>query len=113
MYVFGPGHNSFTVSPLGQYDILVYHGRDYEFIDGDPLNDPNRHTRVQAIDWTAEGTPVFGPPVRDVTRDRGQNRLQPSHLEGQRPGVRLVEDQQVRRFEQCARQQHAAFHPTG
>jgi GH43 family beta-xylosidase len=61
--VYGPGHNSFTVSPDGAYDILVYHGRDYEKISGDPLRDPNRHTRVQQLHWNADGTPNFGEPV--------------------------------------------------
>jgi GH43 family beta-xylosidase len=61
--VYGPGHNSFTVSPDGAYDILVYHGRDYEEIEGDPLNDPNRHTRVQQLHWNADGTPDFREPV--------------------------------------------------
>jgi GH43 family beta-xylosidase len=61
--VYGPGHNSFTVSPDGSDDILVYHGRDYEDISGDPLNDPNRHTRVQQLHWNADGTPNFGEPA--------------------------------------------------
>ena len=61
--VYGPGHNSFTVSPDGSYDILVYHGRDYRDIAGDPLDDPNRHTRVQQLHWNVDGTPNFGEPV--------------------------------------------------
>ena len=61
--VYGPGHNTFTVSPDGATDILVYHGRDYERITGDPLNDPNRHARVQLLRWNADGTPNFGEPV--------------------------------------------------
>jgi GH43 family beta-xylosidase len=61
--VYGPGHNSFTVSADGAYDILVYHGRDYEKITGDPLDDPNRHTRVQQLYWNDDGTPDFGEPV--------------------------------------------------
>ncbi|WP_225206481.1 glycoside hydrolase family 43 protein [Novosphingobium huizhouense] len=60
--VFGPGHNSFTVDEQGR-DILVYHGRDYEHIDGDPLFDPNRHTRVQRLYYKPDGTPDFGVPV--------------------------------------------------
>lgn len=60
--VYGPGHNSFTVDELGR-DILVYHGRDYEAIEGDPLFDPNRHTRVQRLYYKADGTPDFGVPV--------------------------------------------------
>lgn len=60
--VFGPGHNSFTVDEQGR-DVLVYHGRDYEEIKGDPLFDPNRHTRVQLIHYRADGTPDFGEPA--------------------------------------------------
>lgn len=61
--VFGPGHNSFTVSRDGRYDILVYHGRDYKEIEGEPLRDPNRHTRVQVLHWKEDGSPLFGSPV--------------------------------------------------
>jgi GH43 family beta-xylosidase len=60
--VYGPGHNSFTVDERGR-DILVYHGRDYRDIVGDPLYDPNRHTRVQRLYWNDDGTPAFGIPV--------------------------------------------------
>jgi GH43 family beta-xylosidase len=60
--VWGPGHNSFTVDEKGR-DMLVYHGRDYETITGDPLFDPNRHTRVQPFGYTADGVPHFGEPV--------------------------------------------------
>jgi GH43 family beta-xylosidase len=60
---WGPGHNSFTVSEDGQSDILVYHDRGYRDIKGDPLNDPNRRTRVQKLYWKADGTPDFGVPV--------------------------------------------------
>ncbi len=60
--VWGPGHNSFTVDEKGR-DVIVYHARDYREIQGDPLNDPNRHTRVQPIHWRADGTPDFGEPV--------------------------------------------------
>jgi GH43 family beta-xylosidase len=61
--VFGPGHNQFTTSPAGSIDLLVYHGRDYRDIKGDPLDDPNRHTRIQPFTWNADGTPNFGAPV--------------------------------------------------
>jgi GH43 family beta-xylosidase len=60
--IFGPGHNSFTVDESGR-DMLVFHARDYEAIKGDPLFDPNRHTRVQPIRYDSEGRPVFDPPV--------------------------------------------------
>ncbi|MEU3644655.1 family 43 glycosylhydrolase [Lentzea sp. NPDC034063] len=58
---YGPGHNSFTT--VGSTDVLVYHARDYRDITGDPLFDPNRHTRVQRLHWNADGTPSFGVPV--------------------------------------------------
>ncbi|MFE0674867.1 family 43 glycosylhydrolase [Streptomyces sp. NPDC058867] len=62
---YGPGHNQFTVSEDGRSDILVYHDRGYKDISGDPLNDPNRRTRVQKLYWKADGTPDFGIPVAD------------------------------------------------
>ena len=62
--VYGPGHNSFVVDEHGR-DLIVYHGRDYREIDGDPLYDPNRHTRVQPIRYREDGTPDFGIPVRN------------------------------------------------
>jgi GH43 family beta-xylosidase len=62
---WGPGHNSFTTTPDGRTDILVYHARNYRDIAGDPLHDPNRHTRAQAIRWRPDGTPDFGEPVAD------------------------------------------------
>jgi GH43 family beta-xylosidase len=60
---YGPGHNSFTVAEDGVTDVLVYHARDYREISGDPLYDPNRHTRVQKLYWHSDGTPLFGVPV--------------------------------------------------
>lgn len=68
---YGPGHNSFTTTPDGKTDVLVYHARNYRDIAGDPLNDPNRHTRAQVIRWRADGSPDFGVPVADrVARNR-------------------------------------------
>lgn len=62
---YGPGHNSFTVSEDGQDDVLIYHARNYKEITGDPLYDPNRHTRAQVFTWNEDGTPNFGIPVKD------------------------------------------------
>lgn len=56
--VFGPGHNSFTTLPDGR-DVLVYHARDYRDIAGDPLNNPDRHTRASIINWNPDGNPSF------------------------------------------------------
>ncbi|MFE2457356.1 glycoside hydrolase family 43 protein [Streptomyces sp. NPDC059402] len=67
---YGPGHNCFTVAQDGRTDVLVYHARQYKEIDGDPLDDPNRHTRVQKLGWKADGTPEFGVPVADSVRGR-------------------------------------------
>jgi hypothetical protein len=36
---------------------------NYRDITGDPLYDPNRHTRVQRLYWNDDGTPSFGVPV--------------------------------------------------
>ena len=66
--VFGPGHNSFTTTPDGNTDLLVYHARSYRDIPGDPLHDPNRHTRVQPLGWKPDGTPDFGQPAPDSLR---------------------------------------------
>lgn len=63
--VYGPGHHSFTVAEDGSTDLIVYHARSYRNIIGDPLRDPNRHTRVQAINWRPDGTPDFGVPRPD------------------------------------------------
>lgn len=62
---YGPGHNSFTKDSNGN-DILVYHARNYTEIIGDPLYDPNRHTRIKVIKWTDNGMPDFGIPLKDT-----------------------------------------------
>lgn len=62
---YGPGHNCFTTSPDGKTDILVYHSRNYEKIQGEPLRNPDRATRAQPFHWNADGTPDFGVPVAD------------------------------------------------
>jgi GH43 family beta-xylosidase len=62
---FGPGHNSFTTTPDGKVDIIVYHARAYRDIIGDPLFNPDRATRAQVIQWSDTGMPLFGPPVED------------------------------------------------
>lgn len=56
--ILGPGHNSFTVSEDGKENIMIYHARQYDEIEGDPLYDPNRHTYRMKIQWNEKG-PVF------------------------------------------------------
>jgi GH43 family beta-xylosidase len=63
--IYGPGHHCFTVAEDGVTDLIVYHARSYKEIVGDPLRDPNRHTRVQAVKWREDGTPDFGIPRPD------------------------------------------------
>ena len=70
---YGPGHNSFTTTPDGKTDVLVYHARNFRDIKGDSLNDQNRQTRAQVIHWRKDGTPDFGVPVAD----RGQIAAKP------------------------------------
>lgn len=57
--IYGPGHNSFTVSEDGTKDIMIYHARRYEEIIGNPLYDPNRHAMMMEITWNDDGTPRF------------------------------------------------------
>ncbi|MFD6321803.1 family 43 glycosylhydrolase [Streptomyces sp. NPDC058442] len=69
---YGPGHSCFTVAEDGRTDVLVYHARQYKEIDGDPLHDPNRHTRIQTFGWRPDGTPDFGVPVADGATTGGR-----------------------------------------
>ncbi|WP_159982299.1 MULTISPECIES: family 43 glycosylhydrolase [unclassified Novosphingobium] len=82
--VYGPGHNSFTVDEKGN-PILVYHGRDYEAIEGDPLYNPDRHTRIQRLYFDAAGNPDFGVPV-------GNGPLPERFAPAVRRGVNLAHD---------------------
>lgn len=82
--VFGPGHNSFTVDEQGR-DVLVYHGRDYEAITGDPLFDPNRHTRMQRLYYKPDGSPDFGVPV-------GNGVLPERFVSARKPGLLLAHE---------------------
>lgn len=62
---FGPGHNSFTIAEDGRTDLLIYHARPEKNKSGDPLQNPNRHARVQPFTWGKDGLPIFGEPVKD------------------------------------------------
>ncbi|WP_123041981.1 glycoside hydrolase family 43 protein [Cohnella candidum] len=57
--LYGPGHNSFTVSEDGESDILVFHARTYKEIQGDPLYDPNRHTFFRPLSRFPDGAISF------------------------------------------------------
>ncbi len=62
---FGPGHNSFTVAEDGETDIMIYHARTYQEIEGHELSDPNRATRARPFHWTKSGFPDFRQAARD------------------------------------------------
>jgi len=59
--MYGPGHNSFSKDAEGR-DVLIYHARIYKEIEGDPLQDFNRHAWMQYFSWNESGFPVFGEP---------------------------------------------------
>ncbi|WP_100408103.1 glycoside hydrolase family 43 protein [Bacillus solitudinis] len=65
--LYGPGHNSFTVTEDGKEDVIVYHARDYKEIKGNPLDDPNRHMHAQIFKWDDNGFPVFGKPKKEIS----------------------------------------------
>lgn len=56
--VFGPGHNSFVKDEEGN-DICVFHARDFEKIEGNPLDDINRHAHLLKVVYDADGKPIF------------------------------------------------------
>lgn len=67
--VVGVGHASFTKSPDGAEDWIVYHAKTSTAPGWD------RVIRMQKFTWAADGTPNFGAPVasgRKITRPSGE-----------------------------------------
>lgn len=56
--VYGPGRATFTTSPDGKQDWMVYHAKDTN-----QFTYEGRTTRAQPFTWNADGTPHFGVPV--------------------------------------------------
>lgn len=56
--VHGVGHNTFTKSPDGTEDWIVYHVKRYKENGWD-----NRDCFIQKFTWNEDGTPNFGTPV--------------------------------------------------
>jgi GH43 family beta-xylosidase len=56
--VYTTGHNSFTKSPDGTEDWVVYHAKDMK-----TGGFKGRTARAQRFTWNADGTPNFGRPV--------------------------------------------------
>jgi GH43 family beta-xylosidase len=55
--VFGPGHASFTKSPDGTQDWIVYHAAKRRGAGWD------RDVRIQKFTWNPDGSPRFGTPI--------------------------------------------------
>jgi GH43 family beta-xylosidase len=55
--VFGPGHASFTTSPDGRENWIVYHAAKAKGSGWD------RDVRIQPFGWNRDGSPDFGQPV--------------------------------------------------
>lgn len=55
--LYGPGHHSFTKSPDGTEDWIVYHVAKYQGAGW------NREVRLQKFSWHADGTPNLGAPA--------------------------------------------------
>ncbi|ONI91919.1 hypothetical protein ALI22I_06535 [Saccharothrix sp. ALI-22-I] len=61
--VYGPGHNGFFTSPDGTETWVVYHANSSE----SQGCGRTRTTRIQKINWRADGTPDFGVPAATTT----------------------------------------------
>ncbi len=66
--VFGPGHASFTKSPDGSEDWIVYHAAKKRGSGWD------RNTRMQRFTWDVDGNPSFGYPVSEGVGMRGPSK---------------------------------------
>jgi GH43 family beta-xylosidase len=63
--IVGTGHASFTKSPDGTQDWIVYHAHGVPS-DADP--DPPRRILIQPFTYFANGTPNFGSPIPTTTK---------------------------------------------
>ena len=59
--VAGVGHASFTKSPDGSQDWIVYHAHK------DPTTFTGRDVRTQAFTWNPDNSPSFGQPINPAT----------------------------------------------
>jgi GH43 family beta-xylosidase len=59
--VYATGHNSFTQSPDGKEDWIIYHA-----LPAPGADVGLRATRMQKFDWNPDGTPDFGVPLSDT-----------------------------------------------
>ncbi|MFC6335107.1 family 43 glycosylhydrolase [Paenibacillus septentrionalis] len=61
--VYAPGHNSFTTSPDGTEDWLVYHAYSYSETEMKRSEGGMRSLRIQRFTWSEDGSPQFGSPL--------------------------------------------------
>ncbi|MET0300564.1 MAG: family 43 glycosylhydrolase, partial [Flavitalea sp.] len=61
--VYAPGHNSFFKSPDGKENWILYHANS---APGQGCGG-KRSPRAQKFTWGADGTPVFGTPLKTGT----------------------------------------------
>ena len=59
--VYAPGHCSFTVSPDGTENWIVYHTAKAQFSGWE------REVHIQSFTWNADGSPNFGQPLAEET----------------------------------------------
>lgn len=57
---YAPGHNAFFKSADGKEDWIIYHANTHS---GDGCTD-KRNIRMQKFEWSADGIPQFGEPVK-------------------------------------------------
>ncbi|MGB4657696.1 MAG: family 43 glycosylhydrolase [Mobilitalea sp.] len=71
--IYGPGHNSFTLSEDNSEDLLIYHGRKENRYVKDktyqPLYDAGRNTYIGKVFWNQDGTPNFSVPGASLLRN--------------------------------------------
>ncbi|KQS02216.1 alpha-N-arabinofuranosidase [Sphingomonas sp. Leaf357] len=68
--VFAPGHNGFFTSPDGRETWIVYHANP----GPDMKCTAKRAPRIQRVDWSPGGTPVFARPTKADVPPPGSGR---------------------------------------
>ncbi len=94
--VYGPGHNSFTTSPDGTEDWIVYHANT-----APGLGWAGRGVWAQRFAWTPDGQPDFGTPRR------------PPVPEAAATGVMCTEGRSPRPVAVLSRRQPYMYRPAG
>lgn len=56
--IYGPGHNCFTTDENGKI-IMIFHARNVDKIEGNPLYNPNRHAMMLEVMWDEDKNPIF------------------------------------------------------